>query len=271
MKCALGRLLCAAVFVVSGTGLLAWQNQHERTTIAEDLSIERIARDIWLHTSTTEMPGYGRVPANGLIVVSAGEAALIDTPWTNPQSEQLVDWLHRSFDVRVTKVVVTHSHQDCMGGLEVLHKAGAASFGLDKTTATARKAGLPVPQHTFTGVLETEVGARKLEIRYVGGGHTVDNIVVWIPDEKILFGGCFVKAVSAKDLGNTREADLGAWPGSIERLLARYGDARLIVPGHGAPGGKELLIHTLELLRASGHTPRPGSTPRVQDRRPEPR
>ena len=83
----------------------------------------------------------------------------------------------------------------------------------------------------------------------MGPGHTADNIVTWIPDERVLFGGCLVRSASARTLGYTKEADLERWPSTLESLMAEFGTARLIVPGHGSPGGLELLEHTLELLR----------------------
>ena len=34
-------------------------------------------------------------------------------------------------------------------------------------------------------------------------------------------------------------------------MIARYGDAARVVPGHGATGGTELLAHTLALAEAA--------------------
>ncbi|MBU4404663.1 MAG: hypothetical protein L6428_10360 [Candidatus Aminicenantes bacterium] len=82
-----------------------------------------------------------------------------------------------------------------------------------------------------------------------GPGHTVDNIVTWIAAEKVLFGGCLVKAGTAKTLGFTAEADLAAWPATLARLKARFPEASLLVPGHGDPGGWELVENTLKLIK----------------------
>ena len=70
-------------------------------------------------------------------------------------------------------------------------------------------------------------------------------MVAWIPDAGVLFGG---DAVRSRSLGYTEEADLQAWPATITALKDAYGDARILVPGHGAPGGPELLDGTLALL-----------------------
>jgi metallo-beta-lactamase class B len=73
--------------------------------------------------------------------------------------------------------------------------------------------------------------------------------MVWLPAGGVLFGGCAVRPADATTLGNTAHADLKAWTGAIQRALERYGNAEVVVPGHGAKGGPELLRHTLSLLR----------------------
>jgi metallo-beta-lactamase class B len=34
--------------------------------------------------------------------------------------------------------------------------------------------------------------------------------------------------------------------------MRKYPDARIVIPGHGAYGGRELLLHTRELLQKTG-------------------
>jgi len=217
-------------------------------TLREDLEVERLADGIWLHTSYEEFGSFGRVPANGLVVVSDGEAALLDTPWTDDQTRALAAWVQERLGARLTAVVPTHSHVDCMGGLAAAHDLGARSHASTKTVEIARREGLPVPQEAFERECDIPLGSRVLEARFVGPGHTVDTIVVWLPDAEILFGGDLVRSATSRSLGYVEEADLEGWPASVEALQGAYGEAALIVPGHGRPGGAELLRHTLELL-----------------------
>src|SRR6185295_3616589 len=73
------------------------------------------------------------------------------------------------------------------------------------------------------------------EVFYPGPAHTRDNIVVWLPDSRVLFGGCAVRAATS-GLGNVADADLTAYPASIRRVLERYPAAEVVVPGHGDVG-----------------------------------
>ena len=78
------------------------------------------------------------------------------------------------------------------------------------------------------------------ELFFPGAGHTRDNIVVWLPRQRTLFGGCFLKSVTSRGLGNLQDADVGAWGPSLRRVQARYARASRIVPGHGSIAGDAL-------------------------------
>ncbi len=224
----------------------------EKQVLREDLHVEPLVKDVWRHISYIDLPGFGWSPANGLIVVSGEEAAFIDLPWTDEQTSALFEWVSENLGARITTVIATHSHDDCMGGLKAAHQQGAKSYAHERTAVFAAESGKEVPQNTFKDSREIRVGSRTLKMHFAGGGHTNDNIVVWIPDERILFGGCAVRSAQAKHMGYTREAALDQWPKTVSVLLEEYGDARVVVPGHGKPGGNELLHHTLELLEQRG-------------------
>jgi len=38
------------------------------------------------------------------------------------------------------------------------------------------------------------------------------------------------------------------WPISVQKVIERYPDARIVVPGHGEVGEESLLTHTVEIL-----------------------
>jgi len=221
--------------------------------LADDLQVIPLAPGLWRHVSYKDLPDFGHTPANGLVLCSGGEALLIDTPWTDDQTARLCDWLAREQGARVTAAIPTHSHEDCIGGLREVHRRGARSYALDKCVFLARDTGKEAPQTAFSDAYKLTVGGQTVELRYLGGGHTIDNIVVWIPQQQVLFGGCLIKSADARSLGYTREAELSAWPATLRAVRTRYPDARLIVPGHGDPGGFELLTRTLELLRERGY------------------
>jgi metallo-beta-lactamase class B len=86
-----------------------------------------------------------------------------------------------------------------------------------------------------------------IDCYYFGAAHTTDNIVVWIPTEQILFAGCMAKSLNSQNLGNTADGDLKAYPETLRKVIAKFPDARIVIPGHGQYGGIEVLKHTLQL------------------------
>jgi metallo-beta-lactamase class B len=221
---------------------------QEKIEIRKDVEVYPLTPGIWRHVTYKEMEKGSFAPANGLIIRDNWHAVMIDTPWTPEQTAVLLDWMEKSLEAKVEAVVVCHSHQDCLGGLPEIHRRGIASIGLEKTRALALARGVEAPRETFSGEQRIKAGERELELFYLGAGHTIDNIVVWIADERVLFGGCLVRAGDSRTLGYTAEADLASWPATLNTIRTRYPTARWVVPGHGDPGGWELVDNTLKLI-----------------------
>lgn len=223
----------------------------KRIDIGNDITAERLAEGIYLYTAVAEIEGYGPVPSNGVLIVREGEAALLDTPVNDAQTETLTEWAAQELRARVTTFVPNHWHSDCMGGLGYLKTLGVKSYAHQLTRSIAQREGKPVPDVGFSDSLRLDLHGTEIRCYYFGGGHSEDNIAVWIPSEKILFAGCMVKDMSAQDAGNLSDAVPEEWPATLDSLLARFPDARIVVPGHGAPGGPELIRHTKALLSAT--------------------
>lgn len=239
------------IIIVSLLSMLpVWAQQvQEKITVSDNLKINKLSDKVYMFTSYMQTESWGKVGANGLILVESNKALLIDTPWNDNQTQELYDWIKNSLHTSVTEVVVSHWHDDCMGGLAFLQTKGVVSYANQQTIEIAKEKGLPLPEQGFTDFLEFEFENIPIECYYLGGGHTTDNIEVWIPSEKILFGGCAVKDMTSVNLGNLSDADVDAWPETINRMIKQFPEAAIVVPGHGAIGGCELMQHTLDLLK----------------------
>jgi metallo-beta-lactamase class B len=191
-----------------------------------------------------------QVPSNGLIYVDKGEAILIDAPEGENITGSLLDWIRKGLGATIKGVIITHWHgQDRMGGIDAVNSQNIPSYCSNLTMKIAIEKGLPHPLNGFDDSLVVMVGDKSVICKFPGAGHTADNIVVWFLDEKVLFGGCLVKDMTAQNLGYTADADINAWPVSVQNVIAMFPDAEIVVPGHFNYGGKELLYHTLELLK----------------------
>jgi metallo-beta-lactamase class B len=224
------------------------QSKMRTIKMSDDLSLFQISEHAWIHVSSDEISGFGRVSSNGMIYVQNGNAFLFDTPSSDYLTSELVTCLLDSLHTWITVFVPNHWHQDCIGGLNFLKSVGIKSYANRKTIEITKSKHLPVPEMEFTDSLQLMAGNKAVDCYYLGAAHTLDNIVVWIPSEKILFAGCMAKAMNAQGLGNTADGDLAEWPKTIDKVIAKFKTAETVIPGHGLWGGPELLQHTRDLL-----------------------
>jgi len=238
-------LVISLVFFLQGQ---VWAQQiAQRIKVSDDIVLVKLSERACVHISQAEIPPFGRVSSNGLVFINGKEAFLFDTPVTEAETRTLVDWLKNSLQVEVAGFVPNHWHIDCMGGLAYLQQQHIPSWANQITIDSAKVKGLPVPDKGFTDSLQLKLGDKAIECYYLGPAHTTDNIVVWIPSEKILFAGCMAKSMNSRTLGNTADGDLKAYPVTLKKVMDKFPEARIVIPGHGPFGGPELLRHTLEL------------------------
>ena len=240
-------IIFALVFLFDSVSIA--QDISKKITVNNDLEIVQLTPSVYMHISYAEFAGFGRVACNGMILTNGDKAFLFDTPPTEQLTKQLVEWISQTLKLKVVGFVPNHWHIDCMGGLAYLQSIGVESYANQATIDIAKAKNLPVPAHGFIDSLKLQLGNVEINCYYLGPGHSMDNIVVWIPSEKVLFPGCLVKEMNAKGLGNTVDGNLKAYPQTIENVLRKFPNAKIVIPGHGAFGGIELVLHTKELLK----------------------
>ncbi|WP_029904071.1 subclass B1 metallo-beta-lactamase [Prevotella sp. 10(H)] len=221
---------------------------QNKIIVSDNLEITKLSDNVYLHKSFLVIENYGKIGANGLLLVEDGKALMIDSPWNDNQTEELYNWLKDSLNTTITTFIPTHWHEDCMGGLGYLQTKGVSSYTNLMTIDIAKEKNLPIPQHGFDHSLFLDFHGIPVECTYLGGGHSTDNIVVWLPFENILFGGCCIKDINSTNLGNLSDADVEAWPSTMRKMIDKFPNAKIVVPGHGPTGGTELMRHTLQLL-----------------------
>jgi metallo-beta-lactamase class B len=113
--------------------------------ISDDISITQLSDKVYTYVSLAEIEGWGMVPSNGMIVINNYQAALLDTPINDAQTETLVNWVADSLHAKVTTFIPNHWHGDCIGGLGYLQKKGVQSYANQMTIDLAKEKGLPVP------------------------------------------------------------------------------------------------------------------------------
>lgn len=107
---------------------------------------------------------------------------------------------------------------------------------------------LTLPNRTFEGELELQVGDKKVILIEVGPAHTRGDAVVWVPGDKTLFTG----DILFKDAHPiVWQGPVSNWIAALRRLLDM--EIETVVPGHGPltdKSGLAEMLHYLEVLTA---------------------
>jgi cyclase len=167
----------------------------------------------------------------------------------------------------------THHHSDHSYGNKIWADAGAtivANTGVleeMKASETGHFGGAPgawertakdrpdvaasslkPPVLLFPKELFFDDGEQRIELRYLGAGHTKGDGFAWLPTQKILFTGDACVNGPHNYLG---DAQVGEWIKTLE--AAKQLGAKIVCPGHGPIGGPEIIVdqqaYFIELMR----------------------
>ncbi len=220
-------------------------------------TLEELARGVYAYTAQGD-PNVG-------CIVGADAVLAIEARATPFMAQRWIDVIRTFTDLPFGDLVLTHYH-----AVRVL---GAAAFSARRIVAHANTAawidergeadwaseagrmprlfagaetipGLTHPTHTFTDTMQIDLGDRIVELRYLGRGHTAGDIVVWLPDEAICFGGDLVEAQAAPYMGDAHIAD---WRGATLDAVAALGAEQLV-------GGRGPVVRGAAVGQAIGDT-----------------
>jgi glyoxylase-like metal-dependent hydrolase (beta-lactamase superfamily II) len=189
----------------------------------KEATLEQLADGVYAYTAQGD-PNVGCVIGpDAILAIEARATPLMAQRW--------IDVVRSLSTAQFGDLLLTHYH-----AVRVL---GASAFGAQRIIATTMTAelieergledwaseqgrmprlfqgaetipGLTRPTHTFEDELRLEVGGREVELRFLGRGHTSGDLVVWIPEERILFAGDLVEAQAAPYMGDAHISD---WSG----------------------------------------------------------
>ena len=187
--------------------------------------------------------------SNAAFVVTPAGVVVIDALGSPALADRLMAEIRKVTLQPVTHVIVTHYHADHIYGLQALRKQGARILAhraaleyLNSETARQRlessrqelapwvdaQTRLVPADEWIDGDKVLTVGGMRFVLKHVGPSHTPEDLVVYLPQEKVLFAGDLVFRSRIPFVG---QADSGHWIQALDVLLAY--DATTIVPGHG--------------------------------------
>jgi len=265
------REFCLSIaFFVIGLSFVFSQNE---VVLNPELKITKLSDQVWLVTHSFPWE------SNSLIVkASDNELVLIDTPYTNEATEQMLQFILKELKPKKITAILTGFHIDNLGGNGYLLRHQIPVYGSDRTcrliderSAQTQKLMLTwlqkpeqekyrkvyaemkfeKPDHIFEieKGLFLKKGKLSFEVYFPGESHSPDNLTVYIKELNLLFGGCMIKSLDSPYLGFTGDANMNEWPVSVKKVQDKYPDAKWVIPHHGKWGGVALLQHTVELFK----------------------
>ena len=93
-----------------------------------------------------------------------------------------------------------------------------------------REVELTLPTELLEDSATLDLGDRQVELRYLGRGHTDNDIVITVPDASVLFVGDLLENAPAPGFGDSFPI---AWAETGRALLGVVDG--IVVPGHGDP------------------------------------
>lgn len=188
--------------------------------------------------------------SNAGFVVTAAGVVVIDALGSPQLARDLLDEIARITPKPVTHVIVTHYHADHIYGLQEFRKRGAKIIAhrggleyLHSETAASRlevsrtdlapwidaQTQLVPADQWIDGPIELVVGGTRLQVQPVGPAHTPEDLVIFLPAEKVLFAGDTMFRGRVPFVG---QADSRHWITALDTLLKM--EPQVVVPGHGA-------------------------------------
>ena len=227
---------------------------------AEGLKTVEVWKNLFTITNTDT------VDSNTTFLITREGVVVVDTRVTPSEAKHVMSEIRKRTDLPILYTINTHYHGDHTFGNQVFegkapiiaHESVRKNLfgdagkdhldkfksknipGLDETIVTP-------PNMVFKDEMEIFVGGYSLRLLHVRG-HTDGDVFIYIDQLKTLITG---DLVSYRKIPSLKDAYVEEWIAAMN-LLGDF-DAEIYIPGHGAPGGKPVLIamkHYLLTLKA---------------------
>ena len=220
------------------------------------ISFTEIGRDLWAFTAEGD-------PNSG-IIVGDDSVMVIEAQATPRLANKVIEKVRSVTDKPISHLVLTHYHAvrvlgaSAYGAGQVIMSEKARSMVVERGREDwdsefdrfprlflghEEIPGLTWPTTAFHGRMSVYLGKRRVDLMQLGRAHTAGDIVIFVPDQNVMFTGDIVEYKSACYCGDGHFHD---WPGTLENI--RSWDVDAIAPGRGdALVGKGMVNEALDL------------------------
>ena len=197
--------------------------------------VEELADGVYSYEQE-HMAGGEMISTVSLFVVTEEGVLVADGQESPEETARLVETIAGITERPITHVVVSSDHGDHTGGNSAFpggatfyaHPTSIATLEASAASREADEAPMIVPTEAVRERRVLELGGRQIHLLFLGRAHTGGDLVVYLPEERILFmSETFLHGIFPA----MRSAYPSEWVAMIDRALAM--DVDIYVPGHG--------------------------------------
>lgn len=206
--------------------------------------IQKLAEGVYSYEQLRSAGGE-RFTTVSLFVVTRDGVLVADGQGSPEETRRLVEEIGKVTDAPITHVVICSDHGD--------HTGGNASFPpnvtilahpASKRALETMKPPVPLPTELVEREKVLRLGGREIRILFLGRAHTGGDLVVHLPEERILF---MSETYLNRIFPAMRSAYPSEWVAMIRRAQAM--EVEIYVPGHGFVERKDILREELDTYR----------------------
>lgn len=187
--------------------------------------------------------------SNTGVVVGERGVLVIDGQATPDLARPVLEKIREKTDKPVRVLVLSHFHADNTLGASAFEPGEIIASDLTRRmmdtrgkdeirlarerfpavfSALSATASVAAPTMTIASSMSIDLGGLEVRLMHLGRGHTMGDLVVWVPASGVIFAGDLVQTSAAPYCG---DAHLSDWPRALDRITAFRPNA--LMPGRG--------------------------------------
>jgi cyclase len=224
-------------------------------TVFAQGGLTKIAENVYSYVDVKNGSAGNSFAANAGIIVGKDGIVVVDTLISAEEAQRFIKDIRKISGKPILYVIDTHYHLDHTFGNAEFAKLGAVivahancrenmvKYG-EETLKNIKEYGLTpeqmegteiaYPTLTFTDRMSIDLGDERVELIYVAPSHTTGNILVQVPERKVLFTGDILFTDFHPYMA---DGDIPGWIRNLDYIETL--DVDRIVPGHGPLSDKK--------------------------------
>jgi len=191
--------------------------------------VEKVTDNVF---AAIAQPG-GKAASNAMIIITGTQAILVGAHFVPDAINELMEEMGKISSAPLTKVILTHHHED-YNYLDYDFPPSVEIITSWQTWLTLKAASreLKNPVTFFDSSLTMRYGKTVIVATNLGRGHTEGDVIVYLPEEKVLFtSDLFFNGV----IGYMGDGSFREWAMSLDALQGL--GAKYVIPGLGKVTG----------------------------------